>query len=74
MGIQEAALGLIGNSDASGQVGRRVAQRLARQGFRQRLLVQDRSQGPELPLSEVAPISDYGDTKSMRKAVAGVDT
>jgi NAD(P)H dehydrogenase (quinone) len=74
MGIQEAALGLIGNSDASGQVGRRVAQRLARQGLRQRLLVQDRSQAPELPQSEVAPISDYGDTESMRKAVAGVDT
>jgi hypothetical protein len=30
---------LVGNSDASGQVGRRVAERLARQGFRQRLLV-----------------------------------
>jgi NAD(P)H dehydrogenase (quinone) len=74
MGIQEAALGLIGNSDASGQVGRRVAQRLARQGFRQRLLVQDRSQAPELPQSEVAPISDYGDTESMSMAVAGVDT
>ena len=74
MGIQEAALGLIGNSDASGQVGQRVAQRLARQGLRQRLLVQDRSQVPELPQSEVAPISDYGDTESMSKAVAGVDT
>ena len=44
MGTQEAALGLIGNSDASGQLGQRVAQRLARQGLRQRLLVQDRSQ------------------------------
>jgi hypothetical protein len=74
MGTQEAALGLIGNSDASGQVGQRVAQRLARQGLRQRLLVQDRSQAPELPQSEVAPISDYGDTESMRKALAGVDT
>jgi uncharacterized protein YbjT (DUF2867 family) len=74
MGIQEAALGLIGNTDASGQVGRRVAQRLARQGLRQRLLVQDRSQAPELPQSEVATISGYGDTESMRKAVAGVDT
>jgi NAD(P)H dehydrogenase (quinone) len=73
MGSQEAALGLIGNSDASGQVGQRVAQRLARQGLRQRLLVQDRSQAPELPQSEVAPISDYGDTESMSKAVAGVD-
>jgi hypothetical protein len=74
LGTQEAARGLIGNSDASGHLGRRVAERLARQGIRQRLLVQDRSPAPELPDSEVATISGYGDAESMPKALAGVET
>jgi NAD(P)H dehydrogenase (quinone) len=74
VGTQEAARGLIGNSDASGHLGRRVAERLARQGIRQRLLVQDRSPAPELPDSEVATISGYGDDESMPKALAGVET
>ena len=43
-------------------------------GLRQRLLVPDQSQAPELPNAELAKISDYGDAESMRKAIAGVDT
>jgi NAD(P)H dehydrogenase (quinone) len=74
MGTQEAARGLIGNTDASGQVGRRVAERLARRGLRQRLLVQDRSQAPDLPRSEVTTISYYGNAESMHQGVAGVET
>ena len=45
MGTQEAGSGLIGNTDASGQVGRRVAERLARRAVR----------------PEVAPLADRAD-------------
>ncbi|HKH19154.1 MAG TPA: SDR family oxidoreductase [Solirubrobacteraceae bacterium] len=66
--------GLIGNTDASGEVGRRVAERLARLDTRQRLIVQDPGQAPQLPGCEVATITGYGDTESMFEALAGVET
>jgi NAD(P)H dehydrogenase (quinone) len=64
---------MIGNTDASGQVGRRVAERLAERRVPQRLIVPDGVAGPRLPCSETATITD-GHLESMRNALAGVDT
>jgi len=65
---------LVGNSDPTGEIGRRVAQRLARWDCRQRLLVPEGSLAPELPHAEVAMITGYGDASSMQHAMAGVET
>jgi hypothetical protein len=61
---------LFGVTGATGQVGGRVAARLAARGARQRLIVRD----PRLPNSETARITDYGDGGSVRAAVDGVTT
>jgi NAD(P)H dehydrogenase (quinone) len=66
--------GVVGNTDASGQLGRRVAERVARRGLPQRLLVQDSASPPELPAAEVRAISGYDDVAAVAAAVAGVDT
>jgi NAD(P)H dehydrogenase (quinone) len=58
---------------ATGQVGSRVAQRLADAGVRQRLVVRDPSRAPDLPGSEVA-VAEYRDGESVQQAFAGVDT
>ena len=65
---------LIGITGASGQLGRRVAERLAGLGIRQRLIVRDPSRAPDLPGSYVTRLSDYGDAASVRAAVEGVGT
>jgi uncharacterized protein YbjT (DUF2867 family) len=69
-----AVPGLIANTDASGELGRRVAERLARRGMRQRLLVQGGATGYELPRAEMTPITGYDDTGAMTAALAGVET
>jgi uncharacterized protein YbjT (DUF2867 family) len=66
--------GLVGNTDASGELGRRVAERLARAGVQQRLIVQDGGVPPDLPRADVTRIAGYGDTDGMRRAFAGIDT
>ena len=66
--------GLVGNTDPSGEVGRRVAERLAARGFRQRLIVSDEVQAPGLPHSHAATVSSYGDFESMKKAATGIET
>lgn len=66
--------GLLGNTDASGQLGRRVAERMAQRGARQRLLVQDSTATPDLPQADVRSISGYEDAAAFTAAVAGVDT
>ncbi len=76
MGIGSAAAvtGLIGNSDAVGEVGRRVAERVARGGVPQRLVV-TKGLGPsDLPGADVAVITDSGDAEYMRQAMKGVQT
>ena len=64
---------LIGVTGVTGEVGGRVARRLAASGTAQRLIVRDRSKAPDLG-AEVAEASDYGDFESFRSAVEGVDT
>jgi uncharacterized protein YbjT (DUF2867 family) len=74
MQAQGATSGLIGNTDASGEVGRRVAERLARLGCRQRLMVQHPSEPPQFPGAEVTAITGYVDAEPLQRAMAGIQT
>ncbi len=58
----------------TGQVGGRVAARLAGLGLSQRLIVRDPSRAPHLPGSEIFGVASYGDPVAMGKALSGVDT
>ena len=69
-----APRGLIGNTDASGEVGRRVAERLARQGMSQRFFTQHPSYSVDLPGAEMVSITDDGDVESVKEALTGVET
>ncbi|GAA1820223.1 SDR family oxidoreductase [Luedemannella flava] len=64
---------LVAVTAASGQLGRRVAARLAAAGFPHRLVVRDATRAPQLPGAEVA-VADYADPAAMGAALAGVDT
>jgi NAD(P)H dehydrogenase (quinone) len=59
---------------ATGQIGSRVACRLARLGLAQRLIVRDPARAPFLPRAEIIQASSYGDAAAMRQALAGVET
>lgn len=65
---------LIGVTGATGELGGRIAARLAERGVAQRLVVRDPSRAPELPGAEVARASSYGDGEEMRRALEGVRT
>ncbi|MEV6161471.1 NAD(P)H-binding protein [Streptomyces sp. NPDC052052] len=65
---------LIAVTGATGAVGGRVAQRLARAGVPVRLLGRDPSRLPELPGAVAAPPAPYGDGEAMRRALAGAHT
>ena len=65
---------LIGVTGATGELGGRVARRLADRGIGQRLLVRDPGRAPQLEGAEAATIVGYGDRDSMRAALAGVRT
>lgn len=58
---------------ATGQIGGRVAARLAEQGVGQRLVVRDVTQAPRLPGAEVAQAT-HADGQAMREALAGAGT
>ena len=66
--------GLIGVTGATGQVGSRVAKRLAASGRRQRLVVRDTARAPVLPDAEVVAIGGYSDSVGMRRAFSGIST
>jgi NAD(P)H dehydrogenase (quinone) len=66
--------GLIAVTGATGELGGRVARRLADRGIAQRLLVRDPSRAPRLDGAEVATITGYGDRESMRSAIEGAET
>lgn len=59
---------------ATGQVGGRVAARLAALGLRQRIVVRDPSRVSPLEGAEVFQVSSYGDPAAMGRALSGVDT
>jgi NAD(P)H dehydrogenase (quinone) len=58
---------------ATGQLGGRVARRVAGRGVAQRLVVRDPARAPALPGAEVAQ-AGYGDGEAMRRALDGVAT
>jgi NAD(P)H dehydrogenase (quinone) len=58
----------------TGEVGGRIAARLAKLGLTQRLIVRDPSRAPSLPGAEVWQVSSYGDAVAMGRALAGVET
>lgn len=58
---------------ATGQLGGRVARRLAAAGVPQRLLVRDPERAPQLPGAEVV-WAPFGDGGAVRQALAGLDT
>jgi len=65
---------MIGITGATGEVGRRIAARLAGFGLAQRLIVRDPTRAPRLPGAEFVQASSYGDAAAMRRALAGVET
>jgi uncharacterized protein YbjT (DUF2867 family) len=64
---------VIGVTGATGQVGRRVASRLAARGVPQRLIVRDATRAPQFDHSEVRVASGYGSHSDMRAALQGVE-
>ncbi|MDQ4143265.1 MAG: NAD(P)H-binding protein [Actinomycetota bacterium] len=74
MEAEEAVRVLVANTDPSGEIGRRVADRLATRGIPQRLVVPADSPVPTLPNTERVTTTGYGDLDSMRKALTGVET
>jgi NAD(P)H dehydrogenase (quinone) len=58
----------------TGEVGGRIAARLAELGLAQRLIVRDPSRAPSLPGAEVMVASSYADAVAMGQALAGVET
>lgn len=58
----------------TGELGGRVARRLAERGTPQRLIVRDASRVPELDGAEVAVASSYGAEEEMRAALEGAET
>lgn len=59
---------------ATGAVGGRVAERLARTGVPVRLLGRDPARLPDLPGADRAPAAPYGDGEAMRRALDGAHT
>ena len=59
---------------AAGQVGGRVARRLADLGVEQRLIVRDPSLIPPLPGAQVVGASSYGHAAEMGRALKGIKT
>ena len=59
---------------ATGELGGRVARRLADRGQEQRLVVRDAARAPALEGAEVREASKYGAREEMRRALEGADT
>jgi NAD(P)H dehydrogenase (quinone) len=65
---------LIAVTGSTGEMGRRVAERLAARDVPMRLIVRDAARAPDIRGAEVAEASDYGATDEMRRALEGADT
>jgi NAD(P)H dehydrogenase (quinone) len=64
---------LIVVTGSTGQLGGRIARRLADAGVAQRLVVRDAARAPQLDGATVA-VADYGDGEAVRRALDGADT
>ncbi|GIF70888.1 SDR family oxidoreductase [Asanoa siamensis] len=65
--------GVLAVTGSTGELGGRVARRLADAGVPQRLLVRAADRAPKLP-GATAAVADYGDADALRAALSGVDT
>jgi len=65
---------MVAVTGSTGEIGGRVAVRLARIGLPQRLIVRDPSSAPQLPGASVYQVSSYGELAGMGRALSGVDT
>jgi NAD(P)H dehydrogenase (quinone) len=65
---------LIAVTGSTGEVGGRVAGRLAERGIQQRLVVREPSRAPDLEGAEVTAVSNYGVRDEMEFALAGAKT
>ncbi len=65
---------MIAVTGATGEIGRRVAVRLAERGVAQRLIVRDPGRAPRLPGAAIAQIGSYADAAAMGCALEGVNT
>lgn len=65
---------LVAITGATGEVGRRVAERLAERGTTQRLIVRDPARAPNLANAEIALASSYSDAGAMRSALTEAAT
>ncbi|HKF81067.1 MAG TPA: NAD(P)H-binding protein [Thermoleophilaceae bacterium] len=65
---------MIAVTGATGELGGRVAARLAEHRVDQRLVVRDRSRAPDLPGPEVAGASDHAHVEAMRTALRGAES
>jgi NAD(P)H dehydrogenase (quinone) len=65
---------MIAITGATGQLGGRIATRLAKLGIAQRLIVRDSSRAPNLPNAEIMQSSSYGDAVAMGRALTGIET
>ena len=66
--------GLTGSTDAGGELGRRVAERLSRRGAAQRLVVNGDTAAPDLPGADVRSIEGVDDVEALTTALEGVET
>jgi len=64
----------IGVTGATGEVGGRVARRVADRGIPQRVLVRDAGRAPELDGAEIATFGGFDDHDGLRDALDGVET
>ncbi|SNT65140.1 Uncharacterized conserved protein YbjT, contains NAD(P)-binding and DUF2867 domains [Asanoa hainanensis] len=65
--------GVLAVTGSTGELGSRVARRLADAGQAQRLVVRSPDRAPKLPGATVA-VADYGDAAAAEAALSGVDT
>ncbi|MDA8371873.1 MAG: SDR family oxidoreductase [Nocardiopsaceae bacterium] len=73
MGDDQGPTHTIGITGATGEIGGRVAARLARRKVAQRLIVRDINRAPELPGASAA-MAAYEETAAFERAAKGVDT
>ncbi len=64
---------MLGITGASGQVGSRIAARIADLGLSQRLIVREAARAPVLEGAQIAEARSYSDVAAMVRALAGVD-
>jgi NAD(P)H dehydrogenase (quinone) len=64
---------MIAVTGATGEIGGRVAARLARLGLTQRLIVRNPDRAPRLPGAEIAQASSYSDGAAMYSALKGIE-